>query len=213
ATHIHDPALIKFKGKYYLFATHNNISISTAPSLKGPWARIGEVLKGGSIISNTGSVDPWAPDVHEVGGTFYLYYAVSTFGTRKSSIGVATSKSLAPGTWTDHGAVVTSGVTTNNPALRDTNAIDPNLFYDPTTRTATLQLGSFWSDIWQIPMETNLMSAAKTGVHLALDPVSPSPVEAAFLHRAANGWYYLYVSHGICCGYGTPPLPSPGKEY
>ncbi|RKO85349.1 glycosyl hydrolase, partial [Blyttiomyces helicus] len=211
STHTHDPAIIKFNGMYYLFATHNNISITTAPSMKGPWTRVGQVLKEGSTIQNSGRLDAWAPDVHEIDGTFYLYYAVSTFGTRHSSVGVATSKSLAPGSWTDHGAVITSGVRETNPALMNTNAIDPNLFYDPKTRQATLQFGSFWSDIWQIPMEANLMTPTNTGVHLAFDPVRPSPVEGSFLHRAANGWYYLYVSHGICCNYGTPPLPPPGK--
>ncbi|RKO88416.1 glycosyl hydrolase [Blyttiomyces helicus] len=212
STHTHDPAIIKFKGTYYLFATHNNISITTAPSMAGPWTRIGQVLEKGSIIDNAGRFDPWAPDVQEINGTFYLYYAVSTFATDKSSIGVATSTSLAPGTWTDHGAIITTGVPTNDPALVDTNAIDPNLFYDPSTRAATLQIGSFFSDIWQIPMEADLLAAGQSGVHLALDPVAPSPVEGSFLHRAANGFYYLYVSHGICCGYGTPPLPAPGKE-
>ncbi|RKO87259.1 glycosyl hydrolase, partial [Blyttiomyces helicus] len=207
----HDPSIIKFKGMYYLFATHDNISITTAPSLEGPWTRVGQVLEKGSKIDSRNRFDPWAPDVHEIDGTFYLYYAVSTFGSRHSSVGLATSRSLAPGTWTDHGAVITTGVPTNNPALRDSNAIDPNLFYDQSTGLATLQFGSFYSDIWQVPLESDFMTPSNGGI-LAFDPTFPSPIEGAFLHRAANGFYYLFVSHGICCGFGTV-IPPAGQEY
>ena len=37
-----------------------------------------------------------------------LYYAVSSLGSQNSAIGLATSPSMEEGTWTDHGAVITS---------------------------------------------------------------------------------------------------------
>jgi len=35
----------------------------------------------------------------------YLYYAVSTFGSQVSAIGLAVSSTMDPGTWTDRGSV------------------------------------------------------------------------------------------------------------
>ncbi|RKO87589.1 glycosyl hydrolase [Blyttiomyces helicus] len=206
AIHIHDPAVAKFNGTYFLFSTHNNISIATAPALKGPWTRAGQVLMNGSVIPNQGSLDPWAPDVHNINGTFFLYYTVSTFGTRESSIGVATSRTMAPGTWTDYGAVITTGKTTPQShgftALSTSNALDPNLFYDPFSGNATLQWGSFFSNIWQVPMDAGLIAPRSGSPPIAFEPAAPSPVEGSFLHQAqANGWYYLFFSHGVCCGY------------
>jgi arabinan endo-1,5-alpha-L-arabinosidase len=63
------------------------------------------VLPNGSSIDNPGRKDPWAPDVHLVGDEYFLYYAVSTFGSQVSAIGLATSSTMEPGTWTDKGGV------------------------------------------------------------------------------------------------------------
>ena len=71
-----------------------------------------------------GRDDIWAPDVSFHNGQYYAYYAVSTFGSQNSAIGLATSSSMDPGTWTDHGQVFAS--TTGNAY----NAIDPNLVID-----------------------------------------------------------------------------------
>ncbi len=58
------------------------------------------------------------------GSTYYAYYAVSTFGSQNSAIGLATSSSMDPGTWTDQGQVFAS--TTG----AQFNAIDPNVVID-----------------------------------------------------------------------------------
>lgn len=97
--------------KYYVFATGNHIPIFTAPSLTGPWIRDGSVLPNCTIIKDivpTGNCSLWAPDVHHIGGRFVLYYSVSSLGSQNSAIGVASSTSMEPGTWKDHGAVVRS---------------------------------------------------------------------------------------------------------
>lgn len=39
-----------------------------------------------------------APDVFSYGGTYYMYYAVSSSGSQNSDIGVATSPSMDVGT-------------------------------------------------------------------------------------------------------------------
>jgi hypothetical protein len=73
-----------------------------------------------------------------VGSEYYLYYAVSTFGSQDSAIGLATSSTLEPGSWTDHGA---TGVASSS--SKPYNAIDPNLI--PVGSNYYLNLGSFWT--------------------------------------------------------------------
>lgn len=203
-------------GHYYSFSTHGLTVISRASqpySLDGYWEILGSVLdSGSSIINNTGSTDPWAPDVHKVGDTYYDFYAVSQFGSQISSIGLATSKTLQPGSWTDHGAIISSSPDAAYP-LNITNAIDGNLFIDPKTKTPYLNYGSFWSDIWQFELDSDLKSVEpNTAVELSLDPTPPQAEEGAYMSYK-NGWYYLWYSHGSCCGYNVSALPEPGDEY
>lgn len=47
----------------------------------------------------------WAPDITYVNNQYYLYYAVSTYGSIHSAIGLLTSSSGLPGTWRDEGPV------------------------------------------------------------------------------------------------------------
>ncbi|KAK8213575.1 hypothetical protein M8818_002877 [Zalaria obscura] len=202
-------------GHYYSFSTHGLIVISRATkpnSIDGYWEILGSVLEGSSIINNTGSTDPWAPDVHKVGNTYYCYYAVSQFGSQVSSIGLATSPNLLPGTWTDHGAVMSSSTTAEYP-LNITNAIDPNLFVDPKTGTPYLNYGSFWSDIWQFHLSRDLKHVLENPppTQLSFDPVSPQAEEGSYLNYR-DGWYYLWFSHGQCCGFNASDLPAPGLE-
>ncbi len=103
----HDPTVIQRSsdGKYFKFNTGTGIEIATSNSLAGPWTLQGFVLPNGSSIDNPGRKDPWAPDVHLVGDQYLLYYAVSTFGSQVSAIGLATSSTMEPGTWIDKGGV------------------------------------------------------------------------------------------------------------
>lgn len=41
----------------------------------------------------------WAPDIHYVNGSYYLYYSFSAFFKNTSVIGVATNKIHYPGEW------------------------------------------------------------------------------------------------------------------
>lgn len=105
--YIHDPTIIirESDGLYFRFATFENIQIATAPSLQGPWTPQGPVLPNGSKVPVAGAHanSLWAPDVHKIGDTYYLYYSVSVLGTQESGIGVATSTTLESGSWVDHG--------------------------------------------------------------------------------------------------------------
>jgi arabinan endo-1,5-alpha-L-arabinosidase len=212
--HVHDPSIVLGPdGKYYSFTTHPLIAISSAPSLDGYWTHLGNVLSGASKITLNGNTDLWAPDVRKVGSTYYLYYSVSTFGSQESAIGLATSTTLLPGSWTDHGQIIRSGSGQSSP-LDITNAIDPNLFIDPKTNTAYLSYGSFYGDIWQFRLNSALTAVTTNPapVQISLDPAGTRPEEGAFISYASNGYYYLWISHGICCGFDANNLPAAGTE-
>jgi len=99
---IHDPsAVIKCNGRYYVFGTGQGIS-SKSSADKMYW------VTGPSVFANspnwtTNAVpgftgDFWAPDISYFNGQYYLYYAVSTFGSQVSAIGLATNPTLDPPT-------------------------------------------------------------------------------------------------------------------
>lgn len=207
-TDTHDPTLIRRQsdGTYYRFATGGGMDIHTAPTLTGPWSSAGVVLPNGSKIDNSGAKDAWAPDVHHIEGEYVLYYAVSTFGTQESVIGVATSSTMATGTWTDHGSTGLQSV--NGSAY---NCIDPNLIV--VNGTDYMSFGSFWSDIFQTTFRAPqaLEWTSETPYQLEFNATSPQPSEGSYVFEA-DGWFYLFFSSGLCCGLdvNTPPA---GDEY
>jgi len=202
---VHDPSVCKraSDGTYYRFSTGNKIQISTASSLSGPWTIKGSALPSGSSINLAGNQDLWAPDVQLVGSTYYMYYAVSTFGSQSSAIGLATSTSMDVGTWTDHGAVTTSS---SGAAY---NAIDPNLVFSGSTPFLTF--GSFWNDLYQIQLSTALTSTSGSAYQLAFNSSGTHAEEGSTIYYRSP-YYYLFFSSGICCGYDTS-RPAPGAEY
>ncbi len=187
----HDPAVIFADGVYYLFATGNGIATKTSRNLLA-WMGTSDVFSAipGWVSSKlSGVTNIWAPDVSYFGGSYHLYYAVSTFGSKKSCIGHATRSSLASGSWTDHGAVVCSNLGTSD----DFNAIDPNVVVDDNG-TPWLAFGSFWSGIKMVRLDA---SGARSGTEIhAL--AHHSSIEGAFIIHQCD-YYYLFVSFGACC--------------
>ena len=204
---VHDPALIQRSsdGTYFRFSTGNKVQIATAPALEGPWTIKGSALPSGSKINLAGNQDLWAPDVHLIGSTYYLYYAVSTFGSQSSGIGLATSNTMDVGSWTDHGSI---GVSSDS--SKPYNAIDPNLV---TLSSGSYQLnfGSFWSDLYQVQMSSADNKGSNAASQIAYDPSGSHSVEGAYMYYR-SGYYYLFWSAGQCCGLDTNK-PAAGKEY
>ncbi|KAK3714428.1 hypothetical protein LTR37_007734 [Vermiconidia calcicola] len=206
-TNTHDPSLIQraSDGTYFRFATGGGMSIHTAPSIQGPWTFVGEVLENGSSIDNSGADDAWAPDVHLVGDMYHVYYSVSTFGTQESVIGVATSESMDPGTWTDHGSIGLSSTEGD-----DYNAIDANLFQSEDVDY--MSFGSFWGDLFQTTMNGDALTVTGDAPYqIELNDTGTRPSEAAYIFQHDEN-YYLFFSSGICCGY-SDTMPAPGEEY
>ena len=139
---------------------------------------------------------------------------MSTFGSQTSAIGHATSTTLQPGSWTDLGLVIQSCADNSCPSpFNITNAIDANLFMDGDT--PYLNYGSFYGDIWQLQLGSDLQTPVQSSpaAMISFDSVdSTHPEEGSFLHQHGS-YYYLYISHGQCCGFNPSALPPAGDEY
>jgi arabinan endo-1,5-alpha-L-arabinosidase len=202
---VHDPAIIKDGDTYYLFCTHGGIYVrksanlldwerpfppSVFPPTNAPhWTQ--EMVPG----SNN---DIWAPDISYYNGKFHLYYAVSTFGSNRSVIGLATNTTLDSKSgdfeWVDQGLVIESTYSD------DYNCIDPNLIID-AGGFPWLAFGSFWSGIKlrRLDYRTGKLSPEDDRLYsLASRAIPPRAVEAPFIIRK-GGYYYLFVSFDACC--------------
>lgn len=201
----HDPTIIKADGVYYVFSTSHEgeppglIHIRTSKDLV-TWTRAGAVFQAiptWAAREIGGSKGIWAPDISFSNGQYRLYYAVSTFGSNHSAIGLATSPTLDPTKsgygWTDQGAVVVSN------RKDDFNAIDPNAFTNRDGRQ-WLAFGSFWTGLKMIRLDpaTGKPSAEDKIVHSLARRVTPGAVEAPAL-LDHGGYYYLFASYDFCC--------------
>ncbi|KAI5821414.1 glycoside hydrolase family 43 protein [Pyronema omphalodes] len=207
----HDPSVARraSDGTYFRFSTNNKINIATAPSISGPWTYQGPVLPSGSKIDQAGNQDLWAPDIiGPISGYYYLTYSVSTFGKQNSTIGIARSRSMAFGSWTDLGS---TGISSHPGSLY--NTIDSNLI--STESGYVMTFGSYWGDIYQVPMTNPPTKATKNGAttpkQIAYWPNGSHDIEAGFVFKKGK-YHYLFFSQGQCCGLDTSRPPA-GGEY
>jgi arabinan endo-1,5-alpha-L-arabinosidase len=196
-TGAHDPSAVTEYGSnsFIYFATGQGIVSRTSNNLTN-WAAGPSVFA--SPPSWTETAVPgftglfWAPDVSYFDGEYHLYYAVSTFGSQVSAIGMATSESIDPSNhnydWVDHGPVIQS--TTGSPY----NTIDPSILVN-TDGSVWMSFGSYWDGIYiaQINPATG-MRENNTVTRVA----DNSQIEASYLYQH-NGYYYLFVNFGMCC--------------
>jgi arabinan endo-1,5-alpha-L-arabinosidase len=195
---IHDPStVIKCKNLYYIFGTGQGILSKSSPDHTF-WAG------GPSVFANppawTSNAVPgftgffWAPDIIFLNNQYYLYYAVSTFGSQVSGIGLATNPTLDPTDpnylWTDQGPVIQS---TNGSPF---NTIDPSIYRDAGSNL-WMSFGSYWNGIYMIQLDP------ATGKRLVSNQINyrlanNSSIEAScvFSH---GGNYFLFVDWGTCC--------------
>ena len=149
----------------------------------------------------------WAPTVAYFNNQYYLYYAVSLFGTIDSAIGVATSPSLSTPTWTDLGKVVQSDPVGQTSANTDTtafNAIDPSILVD-TDGKVWMSFGSYSSGILITQIDPTTGKRLNTSTLSATLVANNTPgggwgssIEASSLIKRGS-FYYLFVNYGGCC--------------
>ncbi len=196
-----DPTIIRGDdGRYYVYATGRGLPFYRSSDLV-TWERLGRVfdrpVPDWARREVPGTRGIWAPDVTHYRGQYWLYYAVSTFGSQRSCIGLATNVTLDPDnpryTWVDHGKVLESA-----PDKTNFNAIDAAAFTDQQG-LRWLTWGSFWDGIKLVRLEP------ETGRPMESEPIHSlarrpraHAIEAPFvIYR--EGFYYLFVSFDKCC--------------
>jgi arabinan endo-1,5-alpha-L-arabinosidase len=201
-----DPTIALLPGAepdYYVFATGSGAPIFRSRDLV-TWERTGRVF-GTPVPAWAGEAVPgargiWAPDIAWRNGQWRVYYSVSTFGSQRSVIGLATNKTLDPSDpeyrWEDRGLVIDS-----QPGVNDFNAIDAASFVDQEGRHL-LVWGSFWSGIKAIRLDAETGKPAQDAVPQAVAArapgTDPPAIEGPFLIWR-EGYYYLFVSYDMCC--------------
>jgi arabinan endo-1,5-alpha-L-arabinosidase len=199
-TDITDPRMIRQGDADYLFSSGPGIPIHRSTDLIH-WNEVGQVFAAMPAWARAwvpGATAIWAPDISYFGGQYHLYYAVSTFGSQRSVIGLATSPTLDPNEpgygWVDRGAVIAS-----SPRRTDYNAIDPNVVIDDRGQV-WLAFGSQWSGIKLVRIDpaTGKPPQAHPRLHALASRPGSKPVEAPFLFER-DGLYYLFASFGTCC--------------
>lgn len=197
---VHDPSsIVRCGDEYWLFATGRGVASWRSPDLER-WERGPRVFAAApewvpeAVPGNRGHF--WAPSVTHRGGKYLLYYSISTFGKNTSAIALATAETLDPDDpafgWTDRGVVVRS-----SPG-DDYNAIDPAVLEAPDGRF-WMTFGSFWGGMQLIELDPDTglrKDPAAAPVTLAAKP--DNQIEAPLLAHH-DGFYYLFVNHGICC--------------
>ncbi|MFT3889414.1 MAG: arabinan endo-1,5-alpha-L-arabinosidase [Arachnia sp.] len=206
---VHDPGLVVGDGErpWMVFSTGDlrvgvgAIQVRTSPDGK-EWTDAGVAWTPSTeptwaVEKITGVENFWAPEVFEHDGTWYLYYAASTFGSNTSAIGLRTNDALDPAHpetgWVDRGEVWSSDGTNNY------NAIDPAVLIDDDGQ-GWMAFGSFWGGIQLLPLNfpAGKPPAGAEPVTIAARGFSPNPIEAPALLRRGD-WYYLFVSFDSCC--------------
>lgn len=196
--YVHDPStIIQCRNRYYVFYTGQGIQ-SKSSADKVFWTPGPPVFN--TPPSWTTNAVPgfagifWAPDVLYFNNTYHLWYAVSTFGSQVSAIGLVTNPTLNPSDptyhWTDQGPVIQS--TNGSPY----NTIDPSFVWD-ASNNLWMAFGSYWNGIYMVQLN------ATTG--LRISPTSPnynlaynSSIEASYVYKR-GGYYYLWANWGSCC--------------
>jgi len=129
---------------------------------------------------------------------------MSTFGAKRSVIGLATNVTLDPHNpryaWHDVGPVLDSHELTDTSAVpTDYNALDPNVILDGSG-APHLVFGSFYGGLKLLDLDPAtgrpVLSTAPTP--LAANVQEYTGVEAGYM-IARDGWYYLFGSYDYCC--------------
>lgn len=202
-----DPGLIRraSDGKLFLYTTPEDLTVFTASSLSGPWSK-----EPRTALYNHNDLGPGnhgAPSMYQIGETYYLFHNghnpdVSDSG-HDGLIGVATSRTLEPGSWDVHGYldIDRSG---------RYNILDATLLVKNASDGQSQHLlgfGSYKQGIFSMPMSDPPVAIAdNANAHIsrlaynetAFEAIDKMDVEGAHLFEH-EGFYYLFFSSGECC--------------
>jgi arabinan endo-1,5-alpha-L-arabinosidase len=208
---VRDPCMAKEGDTYYTYFTGGGIQVWSSKDMK-TWTKQPSVFSVApewvaQKLPTFKGLGFWAPDLSYHNGLWYLYYATSIFGKNTSVVGVATNKTLDPGSkdykWVDGGMVLQS-VTGRD----DWNAIDPNLAVDESG-TGWLSFGSHWNGLKLVklypdfkrpaePQEWYTIAARPRDFKYKDAEPGNGAIEAPYIFKKGN-FYYLFVSWDSCC--------------
>ena len=155
---------------------------------------------------------------------YVMYFASSSLGSQNSTIGVATSSSMDPGTWTDHGKVISSKTGDAYNASKPSNLtadaaheltgvrtpVDANLINADGLK---LSFGSYNDGLYQVSLSSfTKLSSVLPGTHLAGS--GKRPAEGGFAYEpSGSDYYYFFFSYGVTPLEGATSRPANGTEY
>jgi arabinan endo-1,5-alpha-L-arabinosidase len=204
---VHDPAVIKDGGYYYVFSTDASIGnrhplgvqIRRSRDLV-TWEYRGAAFKNfeadcADVIKFAG-LNPakhdglWAPDIIKINGKYRLYFSASTFGSQQSCIALGEAKKIE-GPYTYKGMVLTSGANAPGP-----NAIDPALVFSQEGGLY-LSYGSFFGGIYLAELDRKSGFLKEGAVPIKIAGGNHAALEgSAIAYLPETGYYYLFVSYG-----------------
>lgn len=198
----HDPTVVlDEKQAFHMFSSHGNLMHWKSDDLVH-WTRLPSVFdKSGVPEWAKREISPraglWAPEVLYFNGRYHIYYSCSTFGSQRSAIGMAWTRSLDPASpeygWTDEGKVFESN--RGDPY----NAIDAAPLMDAQGEP-WMAFGSWNRGLFLIKLdkETGKQSTSDTRAYHLWNRPGKDAIEApALFYR--DGWYYLLGSWDFCC--------------
>lgn len=203
-----DPSLLirSSAPRYLLFSTANNEERQSTD--RTTWTTATPAMAPPAWwLTDTRGWQTWAPDVSFHNTKYWMYYVRSEgFGSQNVRIGLATSTppqgTADPGTWIDQGEVLRSTKGVDN-----FRALDPNLFVDGNGKFY-LSWGSFYDGIFLQEVDPTtgkpLYFAQRVKIAQRPAPATVPPdghdrsIEAPFIFKR-GGYYYLFVSFGLCC--------------
>lgn len=200
-----DPSALRASdGFYYAYATQTTgvrVQVARSSDLVA-WTKLGEAMPVKPTWATT-SNNFWAPDVHQFGATYLMYFTSDIDADKKlhaddgKCIGVATATTAA-GPFTDVGAPLMCG-----PGF---TTIDPMEFADPTSGKHYLYWGSDGAPIKVKELSADGLSFADASAPVPV--VTTSGVAGSYDANLVEGawvtyhapYYYLYYSGNNCCG-------------
>src|SRR5690554_479265 len=213
---VHDPMAVRDNDTFYVFGSHlaaaksNDLiawlQISTHvhdnnPLVPKVYQEFGESLEW------AGTDTTWAKSIIKLNGKYHMYYSVSTWGSPKSAIALATADDIE-GPYKYEGMILNSGLHGDQEGERymraiHPNAIDPHVFYDHKGKL-WMVYGSYFGGIHILEMDAETgRPYPGQGYGKRLTGGSHAPMEGPEIHyHPETGYYYLFVSFGTLAAHG-----------
>jgi len=187
----HDPGITK-ESIWWIGETSTAGGIAIKYSADGKAWTQGVPIFGSGLswwkAYNGNTASTWAPDISRFNGKTNVFYAVSTFGSTNSAIGLAQATSMATGDWVDKGIIVSSV------AGASVNAIDPSFVTD-ASGNPYLSYGSWGNGIYITRLDSTTLKPTGNAYRIA---TASGGLEGGNIVRNGS-YYYLFASKGLCC--------------